>query len=56
MIEFTPLYVGNMRSHEIEYTYSPLGIVHKKKIGAVIEPFAFGRYAMKNFFFFVFFF
>jgi len=41
MLEFTPLYVGQMKTNQVTYSYSPLGIKHTKTIGGLIEPYAF---------------
>lgn len=43
MIEFTPLYVGHMRSLDVSYNYH-LGIKHTKRVGGAVETFAFPKY------------
>jgi len=43
MIEITPLYVGQMKTQDVEYKYSPLNIVHKKRVGGAVETFAYAR-------------
>ena len=42
LIEFTPMYVGQMKNLDVEYKYS-MGITHTKRVGGVIEAFAFAR-------------
>eukprot|EP01031_Cornospumella_fuschlensis_P041033 gene41033-50056_t len=41
LLEITPLYVGQMKTQDVEYAYSPLGIKHTRRVGGLIEPFAF---------------
>lgn len=43
MIEFTPLYSGHMRTLDISYQYNH-GIKHTKRVGGVVETFAFPKY------------
>jgi len=43
MMEFTPLYVGQMMSQDVNYRYKGIGLTHTKKVGGTVEPFAFAR-------------
>lgn len=43
MLEITPLYVGQMMTQDVVYDYS-LGVKHTKRVGGVIESFAYGRH------------
>jgi hypothetical protein len=49
MIEFTPLYVGHMRTLDISSKYH-LGVKHTQRVGGVVETFAYPKYgqAPKN--------
>lgn len=42
LIEFTPLYVGQMKNLDVQYKYN-LGVTHTKTVGGIIESFAFAR-------------
>jgi hypothetical protein len=46
MIEITPLYVGQMRTLNVTYTYDgiPKDKMHYRTVGGIVESFAFGRY------------
>jgi hypothetical protein len=43
MMEFTPLYVGQMKGLDIRYKYKDIALTHTRHIGGAIEPFAFAR-------------
>jgi hypothetical protein len=43
LLEVTPLYVGQLRSIDVEYKYSKGQTTETITIGGAIEPFAFGR-------------
>lgn len=40
MLDITPLYIGQMRTQAVEFKYHR-GLVHKRTVGGMIEPFAF---------------
>jgi hypothetical protein len=40
MLEITPLYIGQMRTQTVQFKYNH-GLVHKRTVGGMIEPFAF---------------
>jgi hypothetical protein len=40
MIELTPMYIGQLRTQEIEFHYSPLNVKHTRTVGGAVEPFA----------------
>jgi hypothetical protein len=42
LLEITPLYVGQMKNLDVDYKYAH-GITHSKRVGGIIEPFAFAR-------------
>lgn len=44
MIEITPLYVGQMKNQDVEYSYKHFDkLIQTRRVGGVIEPFAYSR-------------
>jgi hypothetical protein len=43
LMEITPMYVGQMRALDIDYTYKGIGRSHRITVGGAVEPFAFSR-------------
>jgi hypothetical protein len=40
MLEFTPLYIGQLKTLDVDYKYNH-GLKHTKKVGGAVETFAF---------------
>lgn len=43
LMEFTPMYVGQMMNLDIDFKYKGIGLSHTKHVGGMLEPFAFAR-------------